>query len=186
MKRVFLHFKRLLKKMGFILFFAFAISPVTGLGLLILSMAISMLLFKDPVDVESEVEELLNHFTEEELAIIFDDKVDVKVSDDDYLSLVARYQSYICENKKIDEITTWTGSEANKDSFIYCYELNDRKIVSFDIDKQKEGIRKSLNKNNVQTYRIIDSGRDLVFRYTFKYSDNTYDVIFTNEELRSL
>ena len=186
MKRVIAHFTRLVKKIGFILFFAFAISPIIGLGLLILSMAISMLLFKDPVDVEGEVKELLNHFTEEELAIVFDDKVDEKVSDDDYLSLIARYQSYICENKKIDEITTWTGSTVNKESFIYCYELNDKKILSFDIDKQKEGMRNSLNKSNVQTCRIINSGRNLIFRYTFRYSSKTYDVVFSNEELRNL
>ena len=85
MKRVIAHFTRLVKKVGFILFFAFAISPIAGLVLLILSMTISMLLFKDPVDVESEVEELLNHFTEEELEIIFSEKIDEKVSDDDYL-----------------------------------------------------------------------------------------------------
>lgn len=186
MKRVIAHFTRLLKKVGFILFFAFAISPVAGFGLLILSMVISMLLFKDPVDVESEVEELLNHFTEEELAIIFDDRVDEKVSDDEYLSLVARYQSYVCDNKKIDEITTWVGSAVNKEAFIYLYELNDKRIEGFDIDKQKEGIRNSLDKNNVQTSRIINSGRSLIFRYTFRHSGEINDVIFSNDELRNL
>lgn len=186
MKRVIAHFTRLLKKVGFILFFAFAISPFIGFGLLILSMVISMLLFKDPVDVESEVEELLNHFTEEELAIIFDDKVDEKVSDDEYLSLVARYQSYVCDNKKIDEITTWVGSAVNKEAFIYLYELNDKRIEGFDIDKQKEGIRNSLDKNNVQTSRIINSSRSLIFRYTFRHSGEINDVIFSNDELRNL
>jgi hypothetical protein len=185
MKRVFAHFMRLVKKVGFILFFAFAISPIAGLGLLILFMAISMLLFKDPVDMESEVEELLNHFTEEELEIIFAEKVDEKVSDDDYLALVAKYQSYVCENKKIDEITTWTGSAVNKEAFIYLYELNDKKIESFDIDKQKEAIRKSISKDHVQTYRIINSGRDLIFRYTYRYSRKTMDVVFSNEELKN-
>lgn len=187
MKRIIKHFTRLVKKVGFIIFFAFAISPVIGLGLLILSMAISMLLFKDPVDVESEVEELLNHFTEEELEIIFSEKIDEKVSDDDYLSLIARYQSYICEKKKkIDEITTWVGSELNEDSFVYLYELNDKKTVGFDIDKQKEGIRTSLSKDNLQTHRLITSGRNLVFRYTFRNSGESNDVVFSNDELRSL
>lgn len=185
MKRVFLHFKRLLKKIGFILFFAFAISPFIGLGLLILSMAISMLLFKDPVDLESEVEELLNYFTEEELEIIFAEKVDENVSDDDYLSLVAKYQSYVCDKKKIDEITTWTGSVVNKEAFIYLYELNDKKVEGFDIDKQKEAIRKSISKDHVQTYRIINSGRGLIFRYTYRYSGQTMDVVFSNEELKN-
>ena len=186
MKRVFAHFMRLVKKVGFILFFAFAISPITGLVLLILSMTISMLLFKDPVDVEGEVEELLNHFTEEELAIVFDDKIDEKVNDDEYLSLLAKYQSYVCEKKKIDEITIWKGSAVNKESFIYLYELNDKKIESFDVEKQKEGIRSSLNRNNVQTHRIINSGRSLVFRYTFRDSGEINDVVFSNEELKEL
>lgn len=185
MKRVIAHFTRLVKKVGFILFFAFAISPITGLVLLILSMTISMLLFKDPVDVEGEVEELLNHFTEEELAIVFDDKVDEKVNDDEYLSLLAKYQSYVCEKKKIDEITIWKGSAVNKESFIYLYELNDKKIESFDVEKQKEAIRKSISKDHVQTYRIINSGRSLIFRYTYRHSGETKDVVFSNEELKN-
>lgn len=88
--------------------------------------------------------------------------------------------------KKIDKITTWVGSEVHNDSYIYLYELDDKKNIVFDIDKQKEGIRNSLNKENVQTYRIINSGRSLVFRYTFRNSGETKDVVFSNEELKNL
>lgn len=185
MKRVFAHFTRLVKKVGFILFFAFAMSPFIGLGLLILCMAISMLLFNDPVDVESEVEELLNHFTEKELEIIFAEEVDEKVSDDEYLSLLARYQSYICL-KKQKGITIWVGSEVNKESYIYLYELNDRKVDGFDVDKQKDAISKNINKEHIQTKRIINSGRSIIFRYTYRNSGETMDVVFSNEELRNM
>ena len=185
MKRVFAHFTRLLKKVGFILFFALAISPVAGLGLLVLSMAISLLFFKDPVSKEDLIEDVLNNFTEDELEIIFAEKVDDKVSDDDYLTLVAKYQSLYC-SKKLDGVTTWVGSAVNKDSFIFLYELNDRRIDGFDVDKQKEGMRKSITKNNVQTLRVISSGRGIIFRYTFKYSGETFDVVFSNEELKNL
>jgi len=185
MKRVFLHSKRVFAKFWFVILLSCSISPIIGLGVFIAMIVISMLFFSDPIDVKAEVEELMNHFTEEELEVVFAEKVDENISDDDYLALLARYQSYICEKKKSDEITTWVGSRVNKEAFIYLYELNDKKVASFDIDKQKEGIRKSINKNHVQTYRIITSGRDLIFRYTFMYSGETMDVIFSNEELKN-
>ena len=185
MKRVFLHCKRVFAKFWFIILLSCSISPIIGLGVFIAMTAFSMAFFSDPIDVKAEVEDLLNNFTEEELGVIFAEKVDENVSDDDYLTLVAKYQSYICDNKKIDEITTWTGSEVNKEAFIYLYELNDKKIEGFDIDKQKEAIRKSISKDHVQTYRIINSGRALIFRYTYRYSGQTMDVVFSNEELKN-
>jgi len=186
MKRFFAHFMRIIRKFWFILLIIAPISPVFFLGVLIMMTTISMIFFNDPVDIEAEVEDLMSNFTEEELEIIFADKVDEKVSDEEYLGLIAKYQSYVCGKKKIDKITTWVGSEVHNDSYIYLYELDDKKNIVFDIDKQKEGIRNSLNKENVQTYRIINSGRSLVFRYTFRSSGETKDVVFSNEELKNL
>lgn len=182
MKRVILHSKKVFGNHWFIILVASSISIFIGIGLFFLFLIYSLIFTQDPISVN----DILNSFTEEELAIIFNDKVDEKVNDDEYLSLVARYQSYVCDNKKIDEITTWVGSAVNKEAFIYLYELNDKRIEGFDIDKQKEGIRNSLDKNNVQTSRIINSGRSLIFRYTFKYSGEINDVIFSNEELSDL
>jgi hypothetical protein len=146
---------------------------------------ISVLFFSDPVNVESAVEDILNNFTEEELEIIFAERVDENVSDDEYLDLVARYQSYVCP-KKLDAVTTWTGSISRKDSYVYNYELNDKKIDSFDVKLQKESILQSINKNSVQTSRVINSGRGFIFRYTYKNSGEIKDVVFTNAELKSL
>lgn len=185
MKRVFLHFKRIIRKFWLLLLIIAPISPIFFLGVLIIMTVISMLCFSDPVDVESAVEDLMSHFTEDELEIIFAEKVDEKVSDQDYLSLIARYQSYVCP-KKLDSVTTWVGSEVNKQAYTYNYELNDRKIEGFDIEKQKESIRASINKKNVQTSRVINSGRNFIFRYIYKNSGEIVDVVFTNEELRNL
>ena len=185
MKKFFAHFMRIIRKFWFFLLIIAPISPIFFLGVLIIMTVISMLCFSDPVDVESAVEDLMNHFTEDELEIIFAEKVDEKVSDEEYLALVARYQCYVCP-KKLDSVTTWVGSEVNKQAYTYNYELNDRKIEGFDIEKQKESIRASINKKNVQTSRVINSGRNFIFRYIYKNSGEIVDVVFTNEELRNL
>ena len=185
MKKFFAHFMRIIRKFWFFLLIIAPISPIFFLGVLIIMTVISMLCFSDPVDVESAVEDLMSHFTEDELEIIFAEKVDEKVSDEEYLALVARYQCYVCP-KKLDSVTTWVGSEVNKQAYTYNYELNDRKIEGFDIEKQKESIRASINKKNVQTSRVINSGRNFIFRYIYKNSGEIKDVVFTNEELRNL
>ena len=185
MKKFFAHFMRIIRKFWFFLLIIAPISPIFFLVVLIIMTVISMLCFSDPVDVESAVEDLMNHFTEDELEIIFAEKVDEKVSDEEYLALVARYQCYVCP-KKLDSVTTWVGSEVNKQAYTYNYELNDRKIEGFDIEKQKESIRASINKKNVQTSRVINSGRNFIFRYIYKNSGEIVDVVFTNEELRNL
>lgn len=185
MKRVFAHFMRIVRKFWFFLLIVAPISPIVFLGVIIIMTVISLLFFSDPVDVESAVEDLMKNFTEEELEIIFAEKVDENVSDDKYLDLVARYQCYVCP-KKLDAITTWIGSESNKSSYVYNYELNDKKIDGFDVDVQKQHILPSINKKNVQTSRVINSGRDIIFRYTYKNSGETKDVVFTNAELKKL
>lgn len=185
MKRFFAHLMRVVRKFWLFLLIIIPISPVFLLGVLIIMTLISMLFFSDPVDVESAVEDLLKNFTEDELDIIFAEEMDEKVCDDDYLSLIARYQSYVCP-KKLDAVTTWVGSEINKQAYIYKYELNDRKISGFDVNKQKDSIRAIINKNSIQTMRVINSGRDIVFRYTYKYSGENTDVVFTNDELANI
>ena len=76
MKRFFAHFMRIIRKFWFILLIIAPISPVFFLGVLIMMTTISMIFFNDPVDIEAEVEDLMSNFTEEELEIIFADKVD--------------------------------------------------------------------------------------------------------------
>ena len=102
MKRLVLHVKRLFRKFWFIIFLSFAISWLSGFLVLGLMIVISMLFFSDPVDVKG----ILENFTEEQLEIIFAEDVDEDVSDDDYFTILARYQTYLCP-KKADRITTW-------------------------------------------------------------------------------
>ena len=56
----------------------------------------------------------------------------------------------------------------------------------FDVNAQKQHILPSINKQSVQTSRVINSGKDIIFRYTYKNSGEIKDVVFTNAELKSL
>ena len=185
MKRVFLHFKRIIRKFWFFLLIVSPISPIFMIGLLIIMTLISVMFFSDPVDVQSAVEDLMSHFTEDELEIIFAEKLDDKVSDEEFLTLAAKYQCYVCP-KKLDKFTTWVGSENYKDSYAFLYEVNDKNMEFHDIDKQKELIKKSINKNHIQTLRLIRSGKDVIFRYTYRNAGTVEDVVFTHEELENL
>ena len=118
MKRLVLHVKRLFRKFWFLIFFAWAISFVYGIALIIILTIISMLFFSDPVDVKG----ILENFTDEQLEIIFNEEDDENVSDDDYFTILARYQTFLCP-KKLDKITTWVGSEVNDEAYIQRYEL---------------------------------------------------------------
>ena len=178
MKRIYLHVKRLFRKFWFIIFLAFAISLIHGVGLLIVMTAISMLFFSDPVDVDA----ILDNFSERELEIILSEEMDETVSDDDYLMLVARYQSYFCP-KKVDSVTTWLGSEVTNEAFIFLYELK-KKYESFNEEKMKAEILSNINKSSVHARRMVTSNRNMVFRYTYSNTDESFDIVITTEELK--
>jgi len=181
MKRVFLHSKKVIRNHWFIIAIAWAISFVFGIGMFLILLTFSLAFSADPVDVN----DILDNFTEEQLKIIFDEKLDKDVCDDDYLTLLARYQSYICP-KKLDNLTVWDGSDLNDDAYIYKYQLNDKKFDWFDIDKQKDIILQQIDKNSVHTQRVVNSNRSMIFRYTYRYSGEVRDVVITNWELRNL
>ena len=178
MKRLFLHIKRIFKKFWFIIFFMSAISLFFGIALVIVMTAISMLFFSDPVDVDA----ILDNFTERELEIILSEEMDESVADDEYLELIAKYQSYFCP-KKIDSITIWTGSRVTTDSFIYEYELKKR-IEGFCVDKLRKDILRKINKNSVHAQRMVRTNRNMVFKYTFRDNYETFDIVISTEELR--
>lgn len=178
MRRVYLHIKRLFKKFWFIIFFFSAISLVFGLGLVIIMTVISLLFFNDPVDIDA----VLDNFSERELEIVFSENLDESVSDDEYLTLIARYQSLLCP-KKIDYVTTWVSSEVTKDSYIYEYELK-KEPKGFDINVLEKNIMSSINKNSVQARRMVTSNRDMVFRYYNRSTNETFDIRISCEELK--
>ena len=178
MKRLFLHIKRIFKKFWFVIFFASAISLVIGLALVIILTAISLLFFNDPIDVNA----ILDNFTERELEIILSEKMDESIADDEYLELLARYQSYFCP-KKLDSATEWTGSKVTKDSFIYEYEAKKR-IQGLNTEKLRKNILGQINKGSVQAQRIVRSNRNIIFRYTYQDNGETFDIVISTEELK--
>lgn len=179
MKRVFSHIKRLFRKFWFFLFFAFAISPIMGLGVLIIATVLSMVLFSDPIDAKDPAD----YFTEEELRKIQSDE---DVDDEEYLTLLAKYQSYECP-VKIDQITTWTSSEVTKDSFICNYEINDRwhRYGEIDMNVVKSNILAQIDKKGINVQRIIATNRNIIYRYWNRQSETYEDVVLSIEELRS-
>lgn len=179
MKRVFSHIKRLFRKFWFFLFFAFAISLIHGVGLLIIMTVISMLFFSDPVDAKDPAD----YFTEEELRKIQSDE---DVDDEEYLMLLAKYQSYECP-VKIDQITTWTSSEVTKDSFICNYEINDRwhRYGDVDMDVVKSNILAQIDKKGINVQRIIATNRNMIYRYWNRQSGTYEDVVLSIDELKS-
>ena len=179
MKKVFSHIKRLFRKFWFFLFFAFAISPIMGLGVLIIATVLSMALFSDPVDAKDPAD----YFTEEELRKIQSDE---DVDDEEYLMLLAKYQSYECP-VKVDQITTWTSSEVTKESFICNYEINDRwhRYGEIDMNVVKSNILAQIDKKGVNVQRIIATNRNMIYRYWNRQSETFEDVVLSIDELRS-
>lgn len=137
-----------------------------------------MLFFNDPVDVDV----ILDNFTERELEIILSEEMDETVTDDEYLELLARYQSYFCP-KKLDTATIWTESRVTTDSFIYEYELKKR-IKGFSVEQLRKEILESINKNSVQVQRIVHTNRNMIFRYTYQDNYETFDIVISTEELK--
>ena len=140
--------------------------------------AISLLFFNDPVDIDA----VLDNFSERELEIVLSEDMDDNVNDDEYLTLVARYQSLLCP-KKVDSVTTWVSSEVTNESYIYEYELK-KEPNGFDVNRLEKNIMSSINKNSIQARRMVTSNRDMVFRYYNRSTNETFDITIKCEELK--
>ena len=179
MKRVILHSKKVIRNHWFIICIAGAVSFVYGIIAFLTFLIYSMNFTEDPVDVNDIMEE----FTEEELGIVLADTMDENVSDEEYFTLLARYQSYFCP-KKVDRVTTWVGSEVTEDSYIMSYEIK-KEIEGFSADKLKDNILKEINPNCVQTIRLVRSGKNMVFRYTNTSTYDSFDIVITPNDLKA-
>ena len=177
MKRVFIHSKRVIRNHWFIIAIAWAVSFIFGIAAFLLFLIYSMNFKEDPVDVK----EILNNFTEEELGVVLSDTVDERISDDDYLQLLARYQSYLCP-KKVDNMTIWTGSEVTDSSYIMYYEVK-KNFEAIDKDVLRNNILTQINRNNVQTIRLARSHRSMVLRYTDRKTDEYFEIVINSQEL---
>lgn len=177
MKRFFLHSKKVIRNHWFIIGIAWAVSFVFGILAFLAFLIYSMNFTEDPVDVN----DVLKTFTEEELEIVLAETVDERISDNDYLSLLARYQSYFCP-KKIDHMTTWVGSEFTEDSFTFYYEVK-KGFDTIDHEILRNNIIASINKNSVQTIRLVRSQRNMVFNYTDNKTNASFEIVISNKEL---
>lgn len=179
MKKVFYHITRVFSKCWFIILLACTISPIVALGVLIIFTAVSMIFLSEP----SEEKNPDDYFTEEEYEKM---ETGEGLDDDEYLTLVAKCQTYQCP-KKVDQITTWTSSELTRDAYIYNYEINDRRheYSQLNMSDLKNRILARIDKQNEKIQRIVTTNRNLVFRYR-NYQENTIeDVVLTANELRS-
>lgn len=179
MKRVILHSKKVIRNHWFIICIAGAVSFIFGIIAFLAFLIYSMNFKEDPVDVN----DIMKEFTEEELGIVLADTMDENVSDEEYFTLLARYQSYFCP-KKVDRVTTWVGSEVTEDSYIMSYEIK-KEIEGFSADVLKDNILKEINPNCVQTIRLVRSGKNMVFRYTNTSTYDSFDIVITPNDLKA-
>lgn len=176
MKKLFLHILRLLKKFWFVIFIFFAISPLYGLAIFVIMTIISMLFFCDPVDVS----ELKSNFTKKELAMVSATEINEKVSDDDYLSTLARYQSFFAP-KKVGKGLIWTSSELQDHDYVFNYER--KNFDGLSLSKMKEDILSQIDRKSVHIQRIIRSNRNLVFRYKNRQTGDIVDITINTEDI---
>lgn len=178
MKRVFSHIKRLFRKFWFFMFLAFAISPIIGLGILIVATVLSMALFSDPIDAKDPTD----YFTEDELRKLQSGEVE---DDEEFLALLAKYQTFECP-VKIDNITTWTSSQLTKEAFILNYEINDRRnryVIDMNVAKSKALAQLNIDNDNVK--HLVATNRRIIHRYWNRQTGTTEDVVISTDELRN-
>lgn len=180
MGKVIQHAKRVFKYFWILIVFLGAIQIFFGLGAFVLLLIISLMFF-DNFPEEKKPED---YFTDEEWRIIHSDEA--SQDDEEYLSLLARFQTYECPIK-VDEITTWTSSELTKESFICHYEINDKrgKYGVIDMAKVKKDILDSIDKEGYKVQRIVATNRNMIFRYWNRQTETSEDIVLSTDELKS-
>ena len=173
------HAKRVFRKFWFLIVFLGAIQIFFGLGAFIVLLIISMMFF-DNFPEEKKPEDF---FTEEEWRKIHSDEA--SQDDEEYLSLLARFQTFECP-VKVDEITTWTSSELTKESFICHYEINDKrgKYGEIDLEKVKKNILDSIDKEGNKVQRIIATNRNMIFSYYNVQTETVDDIVLSIDDLK--
>ena len=173
------HAKRVFRKFWFLIVFLGAIQIFFGLGAFIVLLIISMMFF-DNFPEEKKPEDF---FTEEEWRKIHSDEA--SQDDEEYLSLLARFQTFECP-VKVDEITTWTSSELTKESFICHYEINDKrgKYGEIDLEKVKKNILDSIDKEGYKVQRIIATNRNMIFSYYNVQTETVDDIVLSIDDLK--
>ena len=177
MKRLLSHIKRLFRKFWFFLFIAFCLSPILGLGVLIIAIGLSITLFSDPIDAKDPTD----YFTKDELRKIQSDE---EIDNEEYLILLAKVLSYECP-VKVDPITTWTSSEVTKDSFIYNYVINDKghRYNEFNTNVVKSRILNTIDEDQ-QIKRILATNRNIIYRYWNQQTKTFGEIVLSIDEIK--
>lgn len=173
------HIGRVIKYFWVVILILGVLQGLLGLGVFILLVIISLLFF-DNIPEEKKPED---YFTKEEWDLI--QSGESSQDDEEYLSLLARFQTFECP-VKIDPITTWTSSELTKESFICHYEINDKKNEYGEIDweKVKKETLNSIDKEGYKVQRIVATNRNMILRYWNRQTEKSYDLVLSNEELK--
>lgn len=173
------HASRVFQKFWLIIVFLCFFHILFGLGLYVVLLIISLLFFNNIPEKKNPED----YFSKEEWEMI--QSGETSLDDEEYLSLLARFQTFECP-VKVDDITTWTSSELTKDSFICHYEINDKKGKYGDInpDTIKKTSLNSIDKEGYKVQRIVATNRNMILRYWNCQTEKSFDVILTNEELK--
>lgn len=182
MRKLVLHVKRLFRKFWFFIALTFCMSPLVGLPIFLIMLAISMLCFSDPLEPVNE-EEIIQEFTGEELSII-SGETEEGVTDEEYFRLLVKYECFICP-RRVDSATIWNGSRVTANAYICEYEINDhyRWFNQHFEEGLKERLLSQLDTKGVYAQRLIRTNRNLIFRYWFRHADGYTEVVITPEEL---
>lgn len=176
MRKLYLHFVRLIKNMGCLFVLLFLVTgPWSVIIIFPICLVISLLFFRDPIDYQKINEQ----FTEEELKILDAEKVEEHVSDDLYLSLYVKMMNLLV-NQHIDEDKQKIIIELNEDSLVYNYHFYDKETKEQFDKKYTEGIsmiKNDLVKQFVPYHRLKNSHRNLIVRYYDLNSDNFTETI---------
>ena len=177
MTNIIYHIVRVFRKLWYIIVFASIISPIAGLGVILISLVISMIFFRIP-DYKKFLED---NFTEEEIRKL---RSPEDISDEKYLELLVRYLPTICP-LKVDKITTMTGVELTKDAFIHKYVINDRWHMYGEINPQtiKENI---LSNQDIckKLRRMIATNRTPIFRFWNEQTKTNFDIEISAEDIK--
>ena len=115
------------------------------------------------------------------------DKVnmDENVTDEEYLTLLARFQCFICP-RRVDSATIWNGTEMTKEDYIYQYELNDhyRWLNKSFEDGLKKRILSEIDTKGVHAQRLIRTNRNLIYRYWLRHAGGYTDIVISPQELQ--
>jgi hypothetical protein len=82
----------------------------------------------------------------------------------------------------LDRVTTWLGSEVSEESYIRYYEVKGE-IEGFSKERLREVILRDLGNHSVDVVRVARSNRNMIFRYTYKNTGESFDIVISNEEL---